>query len=234
MEIHVITAFPKIFSGPLDESIIKRAKNRGTVSFFLHDIRDYSTDKHHKIDDYPYGGGPGMILKPEPIYLCIEDVKKKYNLDTTPVTLMSPAGERFTQKKAVQLSLREQLILLCGHYKGMDERVKESLVDEEISVGDYILTGGEIPALTIIDSVIRLLPGVIGDIDSAVSDSFQTGLLDHPHYTRPQVFREKSVPQVLLTGNHAEIEKWRTKMMLQKTRERRNDLYEKYKNEELE
>jgi len=228
LEIHVITAFPKVFQGPLNESILKRAQNAGIVEIHLHDIRDYTRDKHKQIDDYPYGGGAGMILKPEPLFRCIEDVYEKYALGETPLTLMSASGETYNQKKAVEISLRDKLVLLSGHYKGIDERVIEELVDEEISIGDYILTGGEIPAVAIIDSVVRLLPGAIGDIDSAINDSFQTGLLDHPHYTRPENFRGMTVPKVLLSGNHAEIEKWRRLKALERTKERRKDLYLKY------
>ncbi len=231
MQIHVITAFPKTFQGFLDESILKRAIRKGAVEIILHHIRDYATDKHQQIDDYPYGGGPGMILKPEPIFRCVEDVMRTYKLDAK-VTLLTPAGERYDQKKAVEFSVRDSLILLCGHYKGIDQRVIDELVDEEISIGDYVLTGGELPAMCIIDSVVRLLPGVIGDIDSAVTDSFQTGLLDHPHYTRPEVFRGKSVPKVLLSGNHAEIDKWRFEQSLEATKKRRHDLYEKYSDSE--
>ncbi|NIA31834.1 MAG: tRNA (guanosine(37)-N1)-methyltransferase TrmD [Calditrichaeota bacterium] len=228
MEIHVITAFPKVFQGPLSESILKRAQSAGIVEIHLHDIRDYARDKHKQIDDYPYGGGAGMILKPEPLFRCIEDVYEKYDLGDTPLTLMSATGETYNQKKAVEISLRDKLVLLSGHYKGIDERVIEKLVDEEISIGDYILTGGEIPAVVIIDSVVRILPGAIGDIDSAINDSFQTGLLDHPHYTRPENFRSMTVPKVLLSGNHAEIEKWRRLKALERTKERRKDLYLKY------
>ncbi len=228
MQIHVITAFPKTFQGFLDESILKRAISKNTVFIHLHHIRDYATDKHQQIDDYPYGGGPGMILKPEPIFECVQDVVQTHNLQDTPVTLLTPAGETYTQKKAVELSLRDSLILLCGHYKGIDQRVIDELVDEEISIGDFVVTGGEVPAMLIIDSVIRLLPGVIGDIDSAVSDSFQTGLLDHPHYTRPETFRCASVPSVLLSGNHADIENWRQEKALDITREKRPDLYQMY------
>ncbi len=228
MDIHVITAFPKVFQGPLSESILKRAQNAGIFEIHLHDMRDYTKDKHKQIDDYPYGGGAGMILKPEPLFRCIEDVYEKYDLGNTPLTLMSASGETYSQKKAVEISLRDKLVLLAGHYKGIDERVIEELVDEEISIGDYILTGGEIPAVAIIDSVVRLLPGAIGDIDSAINDSFQTGLLDHPHYTRPENYRGMTVPKVLLSGNHAEIEKWRKIKALERTKERRKDLYLKY------
>lgn len=228
MRIHVITAFPKTFAGFLDESILKRAIQKNAVHITLHDIRDYATDKHQQIDDYPYGGGPGMILKPEPIFRCIEDVLDKSDDDDAKITLLTPAGEQYNQKKAVELSLRESMILLCGHYKGIDQRVIDELVDEELSIGDYVLTGGELAAMVVIDSVIRLLPGVIGDIDSAVTDSFQTGLLDHPHYTRPEEFRGKRVPDVLLSGNHNKIEAWRQEKALTVTKARRHDLYQKY------
>lgn len=228
MQIHVITAFPKIFQGFLDESILKRAIQKDAVKITLHHIRNYATDKHQQIDDYPYGGGAGMILKPEPIFRCIEHVKEKYSLQNVRVTLMTPAGKTYSQKKTIELSLRDSLILLCGHYKGIDQRVIDELVDEEISIGDFVVTGGELPAMCVIDSVVRLLPGVIGDIDSAVTDSFQTGLLDHPHYTRPEDFQGQSVPKVLLSGNHAAIEKWRDEQAMTITKERRQDLYQKY------
>jgi tRNA (guanine37-N1)-methyltransferase len=169
-----------------------------------------------------------MVLKPEPLFCCLKDVVAKYNLLDCPVTLLSASGELYNQKKAVELSLRDKLILLCGHYKGIDERVLQTWVKEEISIGDYIVTGGELPAAVVIDSVVRLLPGAIGDIDSAETDSFQCGLLDHPHYTRPEVFQEMAVPKVLLSGNHAEIEKWRKSWQLNRTRERRPDLYTTY------
>lgn len=228
MEIHVITAFPKTFQGFLDESILKRAVDKKIVKIYLHNFRDYANDKHKQIDDYPYGGGPGMILKPDPLFFCVEDVKKRYNLNNTKVILLTPAGETFEQKKAVEFSLKEKVILLCGHYKGFDQRIIDHLVDEELSIGDFILTGGELAAMCLIDAVVRLLPDAIGDIDSAVTDSFQSGLLDHPHYTRPEVFRTFKVPDILLSGNHKEIEKWRLEKALEKTKEKRIDLYNKY------
>ncbi|MBN2357042.1 tRNA (guanosine(37)-N1)-methyltransferase TrmD [candidate division KSB1 bacterium] len=228
MQIHVVTAFPKLLSSPLGDSILKRAQERGLVQIHFHDIRAYTTDKHQQVDDYGFGGGPGMILKPEPIFRCLEDIYDRFQLDGTPVTLMTPAGQHYTQQKAIQLSLREKLVLLCGHYKGIDERVIKTWIQEEISIGDYILTGGELAAMVIIDSVVRLLPGAIGDIDSAETDSVQSGLLDHPHYTRPQNFRGMEVPAILLSGNHAEIARWRLQQALQRTRDRRPDLYEKY------
>jgi tRNA (guanine37-N1)-methyltransferase len=234
VRIDVITAFPKTFAGFLDESILKRAIQKNAVRITFHDIRDYAADKHQQVDDYPYGGGPGMILKPEPIFRCIEDVLEKRGADKTRITLLTPAGEQYDQKKAVEISLRDSLILLCGHYKGIDQRVIDELVDEEISIGDYVLTGGELAAMVVIDSVVRLLPGVIGDIDSAITDSFQTGLLDHPHYTRPEVFRGRRVPDVLLSGNHRKIEAWRQEKALSVTKARRHDLYQKYIENEKE
>ena len=227
MDIHIVTAFPKTFDGFLDESILKRAIKNNHVQIYLHHIRDYAVGKHKQIDDYPYGGGAGMILKPEPIIACIEDIKDRFDLADTPVTLMTPAGETYTQDKAVELSLRKNLVLLCGHYKGIDQRALDLIVDEEISIGDYVLTGGELAAMCIADSVVRLLPGVIGDIDSACTDSFQTGMLDHPHYTRPEIFREQSVPAVLLSGNHKQIEQWRYRQAVERTREKRPDLLRK-------
>jgi tRNA (guanine37-N1)-methyltransferase len=169
-----------------------------------------------------------MILKPEPIFSCVEHVCKKYELQERKITLLTPAGQRYNQNKAVEFSLRQSMVLLCGHYKGIDQRVIDELVDEEISIGDYVLTGGELAAMVVIDSVMRLLPGVLGDIDSAISDSFQTGLLDHPHYTRPENFRGNFVPDILLSGNHAAIDEWRQQQALQKTKERRHDLYSQY------
>lgn len=230
MDIHLITAFPETFDGFLDSSIIKRAVKAENVRVYRHFLRDYSVGKHKQIDDYPYGGGAGMILKPEPIYKCVKDIYKRFLLQDTKVTFLTPAGEQYNQKKAVELSLRENLVLLCGHYKGVDQRVLDAVVDEELSIGDFILTGGEAAAMCVMDSVIRLLPGVLGDIDSAFNDSFQTGLLDHPHYTRPLEFNHKRVPAVLLSGNHAEINEWRRKESLNVTKKKRYDLYRSEQN----
>lgn len=226
MHIHVVTAFPNMFTGPLSESIIKRAIERGLATISLHDLRKYTQDKHQSIDDYPYGGGPGMILKPEPVFLCIEELKTKYGLQAPPVILMTPSGKMYCQDLAIDLARQETMILLCGHYKGIDERIREHLVTHEISIGDYILTGGELPAMVIIDSVVRLIPGTISDPDSAETDSFHSGLLDHPHYTRPEEFRGWSVPKVLLSGNHDEIKRWRQQKALERTLARRPDLIE--------
>ena len=228
MQYHIVTGFPGMFEGPLSESMMKRAQERGIVNIYVHDLRAFASDPHRKIDDYPYGGGPGMVLKPEPIFKCIDYIKKKYELPEAKVILMSPQGKIFSQEKANQLVRdKETFILLCGHYKGIDERVCKYLIDEEISIGDYVLTGGELPAMAVLDAVVRLLPGVLNDFDSAMSDSFQTGFLDHPHYTRPETFQNHSVPDVLLSGHHAKIEAWRQKMVECRTRERRADLIEK-------
>lgn len=224
MQFHVVTGFPNLFTGPLTESIIKRARERGLAEIHLHDLRDFATDKHRSIDDYPYGGGPGMILKPEPIFACVEHIKQTHQLANAKVILFSPQGEVFHQRKANALVNEEAMILLCGHYKGVDERVRELLVTEEISIGDYVVTGGELPAMIVMDAVIRLLPGVLGDLDSAFGDSFQMNSLDHPHYTRPEDFRGHRVPDVLLSGHHAKVAAWRREMALQRTRERRSDL----------
>ena len=226
--IHVVAACPKLLESPLSDSIIKRARDRQLVDIQVHDLRSYATDKHHQLDDYDFGGGPGMILKPEPIFRCLEDIYERFELTGTPVTLLTPAGELYTQKKAMQLSFRKDIVLLCGHYKGLDERVIQTFVREEISIGDYILTGGEIAAIAIIDSVARLIPGAISDIDSAEGDSIQSGLLDFPHYTRPREFRGQQVPDVLLSGDHKKIAEWRLQQALQRTQERRPDLYKTY------
>jgi len=228
VEWHIVTAFPKFYSSPLDQSILRRALERELITVSLYDIRDFTTDKHKQIDDYPYGGGPGMVMKPEPLHRCLEQLYEQNELDGVPVTYLTPDGDPYDQKKAIELSLREKVVLLCGHYKGIDERVRRSWVGEEISVGDYVLTGGEAASLVLIDSAVRLLPGAISDIDSAETDSFHSGLLDHPHYTRPERFRGMAVPKILLSGNHAEIAKWRKTCALERTRERRKDLYEKY------
>ena len=234
MKIYVISTFPGLFESPLNESIIRRAQDAGKVEFHLLDLRDFSEDKHRKVDDYPYGGGPGMILKPEPFFNAFDCLKEKYKLKTRDVILMSPQGDPYNQNKAKQLVEKDELVFICGHYKGIDERVREKLVTEEISLGDYILTGGELAAMVVIDSVVRLIPGVIGDIDSARSDSFENGLLDCPYYTRPEKFRGMTVPDVLLSGHHAEIEKWRHRQSLERTKIRRQDLFHIYQTKKTE
>lgn len=191
----------------------------------IYDLREFTTDKHHQVDDYPYGGGPGMILKPEPIFRCIEHIFEKFKDENNKkLIFLTPQGIKYNQTIAKDLTKVENLIFLCGHYKGVDERVREYWPMEEISIGDYVLTGGELPALVIIDSVVRLIPGVISDIDSAATDSFYDQLLDCPYYTRPEIYYGMEVPEVLRSGNHAEIEKWRKMKALQRTLERRNDL----------
>jgi tRNA (guanine37-N1)-methyltransferase len=224
MQIHVVTAFPKFFESPLGESMIKRACEQQIVKIYVHDLRDFTTDKHRSVDDYPYGGGPGMIMKPEPFFACVDHLREKYDLANARIILLSPQGEAFSQKKANELAQEPALIFLCGHYKGIDERVPLHLATEEISIGDYVLTGGELPAMVVIDAVVRLLPGVLGDLDSAVGDSFQSDLLDHPHYTRPEEFRGYRVPEVLLSGHHARIAAWRREQSEARTRQRRADL----------
>ncbi len=224
MKIHIITAFPDLFNGPLDESIIKRSREKQLVEIYIHDLRQYSADKHHRVDDYPYGGGPGMILKAEPIFNCIEAVLETYRISDPNFIFLSPQGQKYTQTKAITLSEKDHLIFLCGHYKGVDERVRIYWNMDEISIGDYVLTGGELPALVIIDSVIRLIPGAISDLESARTDSFYQNTLDCPYYTRPEIFRDMAVPEVLLSGHHAEIEKWRRNEALKRTLKVRPDL----------
>lgn len=227
MKIHIITAFPDLLCGPLDESIIKRSREKLLVEICIHDLRHYSNDKHHRIDDYPYGGGPGMILKPEPIFSCIESVLESYQISEPNLIFLTPQGQKYNQTKAKELSSKDHLIFLCGHYKGIDERVRDFWKMDEISIGDYVLTGGELPALVIIDSVIRLIPGAISDLDSAKTDSFYQNILDCPYYTRPEIYRNMVVPEVLLSGHHAEIERWRRNKALQRTMKVRPDLIDK-------
>ncbi|MDZ7261077.1 MAG: tRNA (guanosine(37)-N1)-methyltransferase TrmD [candidate division KSB1 bacterium] len=222
MDIHIITAFPELVQAPLNESMLKRAQAKGLVTFHIHDLRDYTTDKHRQIDDYPYGGGPGMILKPEPFFRCVEHILSQQPTEKPRIIFLTPQGEIYSQQKAQELAQCQLLIFLCGHYKGVDERVREYLATDEISIGNYVLTGGELPALVIIDSVVRLIPGVMSDYASAATDSFQGPLFDYPHYTRPENFRGMKVPEVLLSGHHARIEQWRQQKALERTQQRRN------------
>jgi tRNA (guanine37-N1)-methyltransferase len=224
MQIDVVTGFPKLFAGPLDESIVKRAREQGLVRIDVHDLRAYATDKHRTIDDTPYGGGAGMILKTEPVFACIEALKAQRTYDE--VIYLSADGDRLTQQIANALSLQSALLLLCGHYKGVDERIRQSLVTREISIGDYVLTGGELPAMVLIDAVTRLIPGALHDGESLLTDSYQDGLLDAPSYTRPAEFRGMRVPEILLSGNHEEIAAWRMAQRTARTNERRKDLLE--------
>ena len=222
MRIDIITGFPKLLRSPLNESIIRQAKKKKLVSIRAHDLRKYAHDKHRTIDDTPYGGGAGMILKPEPIFECIESLQQKRAYDE--VIYLTADGDLFNQKIANQLSLKKNLILLCGHYKGIDERVRQKLITKEISIGDYVLTGGELAALIVVDALIRLLPGVLGDSESMLTDSFQDGLLDCPYYTKPAEYTGLKVPEVLLSGDHKKIERWRREERLERTRVRRKNL----------
>ena len=227
MRIDIVTLFPEICRAPLGESIMKRAQKNGIIDLQIHNLRDWTTDKHHVADDAPFGGGQGMVMKPEPIFAAVEDLRSQAsNLKprTSKVILMSPAGRRFDQKMAAQLSDESHLIIICGHYEGVDHRVIEHLVDLEISIGDYVLTNGAIAAVVLVDAVVRLLPGVLGHEQSAVDDSFSRGLLEAPQYTRPAEFRSWKVPDVLLSGNHAEIESWRNEQARKRTKQNRPDL----------
>lgn len=218
MKIDILTLFPEMFDGFLNTSIIKRAREDGYVSINVHNFRDYSNDKHNRVDDYPYGGGAGMVLMCEPIFRAIESIKT----DDSLVIMLSPTGKVFKQSVAIDLSKEKHLILLCGHYEGFDERIK-SIVDMELSIGDYVLTGGEVPSMVITDAITRLIPGVITS-ESLDSESFNDGLLDYPNYTRPEVFRGMRVPEVLLSGHHKNIEKYRYEERIRRTRENRSDL----------
>ena len=224
MRIDIVTGLPKILTSPLSESILKRAQDKMLVEIAVHDLRDYTTDKHRTIDDTPYGGGAGMIVKPEPVFACVDSLRQHRQYDE--IIYLTADGERLTQSMANELSLKKSLLLLCGHYKGIDERIREALVTREISIGDYVLTGGELPALVLVDAIVRLLPGAMSDGESLLTDSFQTDRLDAPQYTRPAEFRGMKVPDVLLSGNHREIAAWREEQALKRTRERRNDLIE--------
>jgi tRNA (guanine37-N1)-methyltransferase len=220
MKIDVLTLFPAMFAGPLDESIIKRARQKGLLDLKIHDLRDWTHDRHRTVDDRPFGGGPGMLLKPEPLFEAVESLKR----ETTRVILFSPSGRKFDQNVARELAQQEDLLLITGHYEGFDERVREALVDDELSIGDYVLTNGALPAMVVVDAVTRLLPGVLGDDESSHDESFSAGLLEYPQYTRPADFRGMKVPEVLLSGNHAEIEKWRREQAQLLTQARRPDL----------
>jgi tRNA (guanine37-N1)-methyltransferase len=220
MKIDVLTLFPAMFAGPLDESIIKRARQSGRLDLTIHNLRDYAHDRHRTVDDRPFGGGPGMLLKPEPIFEAVE----KLTGDATRVVLLSPSGRAFNQAIAREMAGWAELLLISGHYEGFDERVREQLADDELSIGDYVLTNGALPAMVVIDALTRLLPGVLGDDHSAQEESFSHGLLEYPQYTRPAEFRGLKVPEVLISGNHAQIARWRAEQARQRTRERRPDL----------
>jgi tRNA (guanine37-N1)-methyltransferase len=224
MKIDILTLFPEICRAPLGESIMKRAQESGIVDLRVHNLRDWTTDKHHIVDDAPFGGGQGMVMKPEPIVAAVEDIQSKVENRKSKIILMSPAGRRFDQQLATQLSRESHLIIICGHYEGVDHRVVEHLIDLEISIGDYVLTNGAIAAIVVVDAVVRLLPGALGHEQSAADDSFSRGLLEAPQYTRPAEFRGWKIPEVLLSGNHAEIAKWRKEQALKRTKQNRPDL----------
>ncbi|WP_153123648.1 tRNA (guanosine(37)-N1)-methyltransferase TrmD [Peribacillus tepidiphilus] len=227
MKIDILTLFPEMFHGVLGSSILKKAEEKEAVSYEVHNFREFSDSKHGQVDDYPYGGGAGMVLKAQPIFDAVEHLAK--NKDKPPrVILMCPQGERYTQKKAEELAEEEHLIFICGHYEGYDERIRQHLVTDEISIGDFVLTGGELGAMVVVDSVVRLLPGVLGNEESPKKDSYSSGLLEHPHYTRPADFRGWKVPDILLSGDHKKIEEWRIKESLRRTWKRRPDLLEVY------
>ncbi len=226
MRIDIITIFPKMFAPVLNESIIKRAQNKGKVKIHTHDLRDYTLDKHRKVDDRPFGGGSGMVICAEPVFKAVEKIKAKGKSKKVRVVLLSPRGEKLNQKIAQRLAKYSQLILISGHYEGVDERVSQALADEEISIGDYVLTGGELAGMVLVDCIVRLLPGVLGDKNSLNFESFGGNLLEYPQYTRPADFRRMRVPQVLLSGDHKKIEEWRRRQATQITKARRQDLYQ--------
>jgi tRNA (guanine37-N1)-methyltransferase len=220
MKIDVLTLFPAMFAGPLDESIVGRARAAGLLDLKIHNLRDWTRDRHRTVDDRPFGGGPGMLLKPEPLFAAVENLRR----EKTRVILLSPSGRKFDQSVARELAAQNDLLLVTGHYEGFDERVRETLADDELSIGDYVLTSGALPAMVVIDAVVRLLPGVLGDDESSQDESFSAGLLEYPQYTRPAEFRGMKVPDVLVSGNHAEIEKWRRGQAETRTKKQRPDL----------
>ena len=225
MHFYIMTLFPEMIQGCMQDSILGRASRNGLIQVSTYNIRDYSTDKHRHVDDYPYGGGAGMVMQPGPIYDCWADITDQ--MEKKPrVLYMTPQGRVFDQKAAQELAHEEALIFLCGHYEGVDERVIDEIVTDEFSIGDYVLTGGELPAMVMIDTISRLIPGVLGNEDSAPGDSFQNGLLEYPQYTRPEVFHDRPVPEVLLSGHHANIDLWRRQQSLMRTKERRPELLE--------
>ncbi len=231
MQIDILTLFPEMFEGPFNASIVKRAIDQKLVEINIRNIRDYTHNKHHTVDDSPYGGGAGMLLKPEPIFEAVEatksDISHKQEADEVPTILLTPQGRLFSQQIALELSKYSHLILICGHYEGVDERVSEYLVTDEISIGDYVLSGGELAAMVVADAIVRLIPGVLGSEASAPDDSHATGLLEHPQYTRPPVYRGWAIPEVLLSGNHAQVAKWHREQAIIRTLKRRPELLDK-------
>lgn len=230
MRIDIISAVPQLLGGPLSHSIVGKARENELVDIHIHDLRDYSEDKHNKVDDYPYGGGAGMVLTPQPIFSCIEKLTNQREYDE--IIFTAPDGVPFKQENANKLSVQQNLMFLCGHYKGVDQRVRDKLITQEFSAGDYVLSGGELPAMTMIDSIVRLLPGALGDSESALTDSFQNDLLEGPVYTRPVEFNGMEVPPVLRSGDHQKVEQWRFNQSLERTKQVRPDLYKKFRNEQ--
>ena len=229
MDVHILTLFPGMFEGPFQYSVVRRAVDKGLLGIHITDVRDYASDRHRTADDYQYGGGPGMVMKPEPVFEAVENVLGAYSVESrenVAIVLLSPQGRLFHQKVAQDLVSRPGIVLVCGHYEGVDERIRENLATHEISIGDYVLTGGEIAAMALVDCVVRLIPGAVGSEDSVLGDSITTGLLQHPVYTRPSEYRGHPVPDVLLSGNHAEIARWRRQQTLLRTLRGRPDLLE--------
>ena len=232
MDIDILTLFPGMFQGPFQESVIKRALERELIQVHIRDIRDHAHDTHHTADDYQYGGGPGMVMKPEPVFEAVEEALARHPEEIrgeVPVILLSPQGRLFRQSTAEELVKLPRMIIICGHYQGVDERIRQGLSTDEISIGDYVLTGGELAAMVVVDAVARLVPGVVGSKESVTEDSISSGLLQHPLYTRPPVYRDLEVPPVLLSGNHGEVDRWRRQKALLRTLKRRPDLLEKAK-----
>ena len=227
MRIDILSLFPKMFDGPFGESIVKRAVDAGLVNIFVHNFREFAHDKHNTVDDYSFGGGEGMVLKPEPLFEAVESIKGSLGGSAGPVVLLTPQGRLFCHQIAQELSKQQNLILICGHYEGVDERVREHLVTDEISIGEYVITGGELAAMVVVDAVVRLLPGALGSEQAASEDSYAKGFLEYPQYTRPRVYRGWEVPEVLLSGNHQEIARWRREQAVERTLLRRPDLLAK-------
>ena len=228
MRFHVLTLFPGMFASPLGEGVIERARQKGLLDIGVHDIRDHTHDRHRTVDDYPFGGGAGMLMKPEPVFEAVEAIRSSAGVgETAPVVLLSPQGRTFAQRVAEELARHPEVVLICGRYEGVDERIRQRLATDEISIGDYVLSGGELAAMVVIDAVARLVSGVVGSVESIQDESFTTGLLEHPQYTRPAEFRGWAVPEALLSGNHAEIRRWRRRESLRRTFERRPELLER-------
>lgn len=232
LRFDIVSLFPEMFTGPFGQSIIARAVEQGLVELYLHNLRDFGLGRSRQVDDYPYGGGYGMILRVEPLFAAVKGIKAEIGKENIPVILLSPQGRLFDQKIAEELTHQPNLVLLCGHYEGVDERVREHLATDELSIGDYVLTGGEVAAMVVVDVVVRLLPGVLGAEEGAKEDSHAMGLLEYPQYTRPREFQGLKVPDILLSGNHAEIGRWRKEQALRRTQERRPELLEKLSEEE--